>query len=75
MSTLWYKFWHTPSSIKKYGFDGKITYNDQSELANNVNIEKANQARKRKRAIIWYNPPNSMNVKMNIGKTFFKLLQ
>ena len=28
-----------------------------------------------KRAIIWYNPPYSMNVKMNIGKIFFKLLQ
>ena len=52
-----------------------ITYNDQSEQANNVNIEEANQARKRKRAIIWYNPPCSMNVKANIGTIFFKLLQ
>ena len=36
---------------------------------------KANQARKCKRAIIWYNLPYSMNVKTNIGMTFFKLLQ
>ena len=52
-----------------------MTHNDQSEQANNVNIEEANQARKRKLAIIWYNPPYSMNVKTNIVKTFFKLLQ
>ena len=52
-----------------------ITYNDQNERANNVNIEDANQARKHKRAIIWYNPPCSMNVKANIGTTFVKLFQ
>ena len=50
-------------------------YNDQSEQVNNINIEDANQARKSKRAIIWYNPPYSMNVKSNMGKTFLKLLQ
>ena len=56
-------------------FDGAIRYNDQSGQAYDVNIKEANQARKRKRAIIRYNPPNSMNVKTNIAKTFFKLLQ
>ena len=55
------------AALKNSGSDGKITYNDQSEQTNNVNIEEANQARKRKRAIIWYNPPYSMNVKTNIG--------
>ena len=63
------------AALKNSGFDGKITYNNQSEQASNVNIEKANQARKRKRAIIWYNPPYSMNVKTNIGKRILKLLQ
>ena len=63
------------AALKNSGSDGKITYNDQSEQANNVNIEEANQARKCKRAIIWYNPPYYMNVKTNIGKAFFKLLQ
>ena len=62
-------------SHEKCDFDGTITYNDQGEQANNVNTEEANQARKRKRAIIWYTPPYSMNVKTNIRKTFFKLLQ
>ena len=51
--------------------DSSIT----SEEANNVNTEEANQATKRKRVVIWYNPPYSMNVQVNIGKTFFKLLQ
>ena len=63
------------AALKNSGFDGKITYNDQSEKANDVNIEEANQASKRKGAIIWYNPPYSINVKTNIDKTFFKLLQ
>ena len=52
-----------------------MTYNDKSEQTNNVNIEEENQAKKRKRAIIWYNPPYPMNLKTNIGKIFFKLLQ
>ena len=30
---------------------------------------------KRKCKIIWFNPPFSMNVKTNVGKTFLKLLQ
>ena len=38
------------ATLKNSGFNGKITYNDQSEQANNVNIEEANQARKGKRA-------------------------
>ena len=28
-----------------------------------------NQKRKRKRSVIWFNPPYSKNVKTNIGKT------
>ena len=63
------------TALKNSGFDGKVTYNDQSEQGNNVNIEEANQARKRKCAIIWYNLACSMNVKTNIGRIFFKLLQ
>ena len=63
------------TALKNSGFDGTTTYNDQSEQANHVNIKEENQARKRKRAIIWYNSPYSMNVKTNIGKAFFKLLQ
>ena len=63
------------AALKNGGFDGKITCNDQSEQANSINIKEANQARKLKHAIIWYNLPYSMNVETNKGKTFFKLLQ
>ena len=63
------------AALKNSRIDGKITCNNQSEQASNVNIEESNQARKRKRAIIWYNPPYSMNLKTNIGKRFLKLLQ
>ena len=61
------------AALKNSGFDGKATYNDQSEQAKNVNIEEVNQTRKRQRAIIWYNPPYSMNVKTNIGKKNFQI--
>ena len=40
------------ATLKNSGFDGKISYNDQGEEANNVNIEEANQARKPRPAII-----------------------
>ena len=63
------------ATLKDSGFDGTIIYNDQSEQPKNVNIEEANQVRKPKRAIISYNPLYSMNVKTNVGKTFFALLQ
>ena len=33
------------------------------------------QRRRRRRTIIWYNPPYSINVKTNIGKEFLKLLR
>ena len=39
-----------PTALKNSGFDGTITYNDQSEQAHNLNIEEANQARKCKHA-------------------------
>ena len=38
-------------------------------------MQEKNQARKRKRAIIWYNLPYSVNKKTNIGTTSFKLLR
>ena len=63
------------AALKNSGFDVKMSCNGQSKQANNVNIEEVNQPRKCKRAIIWHNPPYSMNVKTNIGKIFFKLLQ
>ena len=39
-----------------------------------MNENDKNEKKKRKRNIIWYNPSYSPNVKTNIGKIFFKLL-
>ena len=61
--------------LKNSGINGTMTYNDQSEQANNVIKEEPNQARNCKSAIIWYSLPYSMNVKTNTGKTFFKLVR
>ena len=63
------------TALKNSGFDQTLTYDEQDEpTSDSVNAE-SNQTRKRKRNIIWCNPPYSMNVKTNIGKIFFKLLQ
>ena len=39
------------------------------------NITNREAKRKRKRKIIWYNPPLSLNVNTNVGKRFFKYLE
>ena len=46
------------------GYKEKLTFNDKS----------GNKKRNRKRNRIWFNPPFSLNVKTNIGKDFFRLL-
>ena len=48
----------------------KSGFTDELEFTENV----PPQRRGRKRKIIWYNPPFSMNVKTNLGKEFLKLL-
>ena len=54
---------------KKSGFRDQLTYVEPK-----ISEERNNEKRKRKRKIIWFNPPYSKNVKTNIGKIFFKLL-
>ena len=46
------------------GYREKLTFSDV----------KGNKKRKRTRNRIWFNPPFSLNVKTNIGKDFFRLL-
>ena len=57
-------------ALKESGFTDEIKYlpNEVQELGNN-------NRRKRKRKIIWFNPPCSKNVKTNVGKVFLKLLK
>ena len=57
-------------TLKKSGFQNKLSYQQNSIQNNNEYQEKKN----RKRNLIWYNSPYSINVKTNIGKVFFKLL-
>ena len=57
-------------ALKESGFTDEPKYlpNEVQELGNN-------NRRKRKRKIIWFNPPYSKNVKTNVGKVFLKLLK
>ena len=58
-------------TLNEYGFQHKLLY--QENVINNTDDNQ--EKKKRKQNIIWYNPPYSMNVKTNIGKLFFRLLQ
>ena len=57
-------------ALKESGFTVELKYlpNEVQELGNK-------NRRKRKRKIIWFNPPYSKNVKTNVGKVFLKLLK
>ena len=58
-------------ALKNSGFTEGFTYIKPDNLTNiNREVKK-----KRKRKIIWYNPPFSLNVKTNVGKVFFKILR
>ena len=51
------------TALKKSGFNENIKYSP-SQL----------KQRNRKRQIIWFNPPYSVNVKTNLGKLFMRLI-
>jgi len=55
--------------LKKSGFKEELQYIPPT----NANQDTANK-KKRKRKIIWFNPPYSKNVKTNVGGTFLKLV-
>ena len=50
------------------GYSAELKYNAEQKRATRT-------SRKRRRRIVWYNPPFSKNVATNIGREFFKLLQ
>ena len=57
--------------LQKSGFTEQLKY-----TASDNNKENGTEGKKwRKRKIIWFNPPYSMNVRTNIGKTFLKLMR
>ena len=57
------------NALKISGYKDRLVYKNSS-----VNENDKNEKKKRKRNIIWYNPPYSANGKSNNGKIFFKLL-
>jgi len=54
------------AAIEKSGYNHKLNY-EQPIAANYIRI-------KRRRAITWFNPPYSRNVKTNIGKAFLNII-
>ena len=58
-------------ALKKSGLNEKLSYTKN----NSNNPHKKEEIRRRKRNIIWFNPPYSANVKTNIGKVFFRTLK
>ena len=54
-------------ALDKSGYKHKLKYK--------ANIDTASNKKQRKRNIIWFNPPNSKNVKTNIGKRFLNLIK
>ena len=57
-------------ALKESGFTDELKY-----LPNEVRQLKNSKGRKRKRKIIWFNPPYSKNEITNVDKAFLKLLK
>ena len=58
-------------ALRNSGFSEELKYKNKHGEEKTRNEEK----RKRRRKIIWFNPPFSLSVKTNIGKLFFKMLK
>ena len=58
-------------ALSKSGFNEELKYNCKDVKGKTRNKEQ----RKRRRKIIWFNPPFSLSAKINIGKMFFKMLK
>ena len=55
-------------ALQKSGYNVKLSFQQQPAL-------RKEKKRNRKRNIIWFNPPYNEQVKTNIGKSFFHLLE
>ena len=56
--------------LRKSGYTFKLEYNKNEGDKNNLNKQK----KRRKRKILWYNPPFNLQVKTNVGKKFLNIL-
>ena len=55
--------------VNKCGYDNKLKFEKPEHKT------KTNQKHKRKRNLIWYNPPFSNSVKTNIRRKFINLVK
>ena len=56
------------NALRSSGFTSKLKYSERDP-------SQLQSKRRRKRNILWYNPPFSINVKTNVGKVFLSLLR
>lgn len=61
-------------ALVKSGYKNDLNYMEPENQVDGDN-DSNNETRRRKRKIIWFNPPFSASVKTNIGKTFLRLLE
>ena len=58
-------------ALRNSGFNEELKYKNKDSEEQTRNEEKS----KRRRKIMWFNPPFFVSVKTNIGKLFFKMLK
>ena len=58
-------------ALQKSGFTERIKY----ITSDNIRESNTEDKKRRKRKFIWFNPPYSMDVRTNIGKTFLKSIR
>ena len=58
------------AALEKSGHNFKLNFEEVTVSSDEGTKEK----KKRKRTIIWFNPPYSRTVQTNVGKTFLKLM-
>ena len=56
-------------ALSRSGYKNKIVYSKEQ------NTENDKKKRNRTRKIIWFNPPYSLNVKTNVGRSFLNLIK
>ena len=56
------------TALRNSGFDKNLSYSEHDR-------SQQKSQRNRRRKVLWYNPPFSVNVKTNVGKKFLDLLR
>ena len=63
------QYQYTRKHFKKSGFNDRLIYSTKTADCD------TSEKKKRKRKVIWFNPPFSLNVKTNVGKIFLRLVK